>query len=150
MIVFMKILIQRVTHAHVEVEGKIVGSIGPGALVFIGTTHADTDAQAIWLANKLIKLRMFEDDQGKINKSLLECNADVLVVSQFTLYADCSAGRRPSFIQAGQPDLAKILYETFIAEVRKEITKVEAGIFGASMKVSLLNDGPFTLMIERL
>lgn len=146
----MKILIQRVTHAHVEVDGKIVGAIGPGALVFIGVTHGDTVAQAEWLANKLINLRMFEDEQGKINQSLLERKGKALVVSQFTLYADCSEGRRPSFTQAAQPELAKFLYENFIEAVRKGGIDVESGLFGAEMKVSLLNDGPVTLLLERL
>lgn len=145
----MKILIQRVSHAQVEVEGTIVGAIGPGALVFIGVTHGDTATQAAWLANKLIHLRMFEDAQGKINQSLLEHKGKVLVVSQFTLYADCSTGRRPSFTQAAQPELAKQLYEQFVEEVRKGGVLVETGLFGAEMKVSLLNDGPFTLLLER-
>lgn len=145
----MKILIQRVSHAHVEVEGTIVGAIGPGALVFIGVTHSDTITQAAWLANKLVHLRMFEDVNGKINQSLLDHQGKVLVISQFTLYADCSDGRRPSFTQAAQPELAKQLYEHFIEEVRKGGILVEMGVFGAEMKVSLLNDGPVTLMIER-
>ena len=146
---FMKILIQRVSHANVEVEGQTVGAIGPGILVFIGVTHGDTESQACWLANKLINLRMFEDDQGKINRSLLECSGEALVVSQFTLYADCSTGRRPSFTQAAPPDLAKHLYEKFVEEVRKGDVTVQTGVFGAEMKVSLLNDGPVTLMLER-
>ncbi|MFI5342744.1 MAG: D-aminoacyl-tRNA deacylase [Chlamydiales bacterium] len=145
----MKILIQRVSHAHVEVEGTIVGAIGLGALVFIGVTHGDTVTQAAWLAHKLIHLRMFEDTHGKINQSLLEHKGKVLVVSQFTLYADCSAGRRPSFTQAAQPELAKQLYEQFVEEVRKGGVLVETGVFGAEMKVSLLNDGPVTLILER-
>lgn len=146
----MKILIQRVTHAKVEVEGTTVGAIGSGALVFIGVTHSDTITQVSWLANKLINLRMFEDAQGKINRSLLENNGEVLVVSQFTLYADCTAGRRPSFIQAAQPELAEHLYEKFVEEVRKGGISVETGVFGAEMKVSLVNDGPVTLILERL
>ena len=146
----MKILIQRVSHAHVEVEGSIVGAIGPGALVFIGVTHGDTITQAAWLANKLIHLRMFEDAHGKINQSLLEHKGKVLFVSQFTLYADCSEGRRPSFTKAAQPQLAKQLYEQFVEEVRKGGILVETGVFGAEMKVSLLNDGPVTLILERL
>lgn len=146
----MKILIQRVSHAHVEVEGKSVGAIGPGVLVFIGVTHGDTPSQAAWLANKLINLRMFGDAQGKINQSLLECKGEALVVSQFTLYADCSEGRRPSFTQAALPELAKHLCETFVEEVRKGGIVVKTGIFGAKMKVSLLNDGPVTFLLERL
>lgn len=145
----MKLVIQRVAYAKVEVHGQCVGAIGPGALVFIGVTHADTKTQAIWLANKLINLRMFEDEQGKINQSLLECKGQVLVVSQFTLYADCSDGRRPSFTQAAQPELAKQLYDFFVEEVRKGGVSVETGVFGAEMQVLLLNDGPVTLILER-
>lgn len=146
----MKIVIQRVSHAQVEVEGKIVGSIGPGVLVFIGVTHDDTAVQAAWLANKLINLRMFEDAHGKINQSLLECKGEALVVSQFTLYADFSGGRRPSFTQAAQPELAKNLCEKFVEEMHNGGVKVQKGIFGAEMKVSLLNDGPVTFILERL
>lgn len=145
----MKILIQRVKHAHVQVEDKTVGFIGVGALVFIGITHKDTITQATWLANKLINLRMFEDAHGKTNQSLLERKGEVLVISQFTLYADCSTGRRPSFTQAAPPELAKQLCETFVQEVRQGGLSVQTGVFGAEMQVSLLNDGPFTLMIER-
>lgn len=145
----MKIVVQRVSHAKVEVEGKTVGAIGPGVVVLIGVAHGDTINQAIWLANKLINLRIFEDDQGKINKSLLECNGQALIISQFTLYADCSGGRRPSFTQAAQPQLAEQLCENFKEEVQKGGIKVQSGIFGASMKVSLLNDGPFTIILER-
>ncbi len=145
----MKILIQRVAHASVEVEGKIVGSIGFGALVFLGVTHSDTKLQVSWLANKFVNLRMFEDDQGKINKSILECNGEALIISQFTLYGDCTEGRRPSFTKAAKPELAKELYDSFVEEVRKAGIAVETGIFGAEMKVSLLNHGPVTLMLER-
>ena len=145
----MKIVIQRVSNAEVKVEGEVVGSIGPGVVVFIGITHGDTMHQAIWLANKLINLRIFEDNQGKINKSLFECNGQALVISQFTLYADCAGGRRPSFTQAAQPELAEQLCKKFIEEVQKGGVKVQSGIFGADMKVSLLNDGPFTIILER-
>ena len=145
----MKILIQRVSHASVEVDKKIVGKIGPGVLVFIGITHTDTMEQVKWLANKLVNLRMFEDDQGKINQSLIEKKGSVLIISQFTLYADCSDGRRPSFTKAAPPEIAQPLYKEFALEVGKFGIPVETGIFGADMKVSLLNDGPVTLMIER-
>jgi len=145
----MKIVIQRVSHAQVEVEGNTVGAIGPGVVVFIGITHGDTVHQAFWLANKVINLRIFEDAQGKINQSLLECNGQALIISQFTLYADFSGGRRPSFTQAAQPELAKQLCEKFLEEVQKSGVKVQSGIFGAKMKVSLLNDGPVTLILER-
>ena len=145
----MKILIQRVSHAKVEVENKTVGKIGEGILVFLGITHNDTAVQARWLANKLINLRIFEDDQGKINRSLIDLNASALIISQFTLYGDCSDGRRPSFTQAAPPEIAKPLYEQFINEVRQGGISVETGIFGAQMKVSLQNDGPVTLLLER-
>lgn len=145
----MKILIQRVLEASVEVEGAIVGSIGPGLLVFVGVAHTDTIEQAKWLAQKLVHLRMFDDEEGKTNRSLLDKKGAVLVVSQFTLYADCSEGRRPSFIQAAAPEPAMMLYEKFVEEVRKEGVPVETGVFGAMMKVSLVNDGPFTLIVER-
>lgn len=145
----MKILIQRVSRAHVEVEGKVVGSIDTGALVFVGVTHSDTIAQAAWLANKFVNLRMFEDANGKINQSILEKQGKALVISQFTLYADCSEGRRPSFTQAAAPELAKQLYEKFVEEVRQRGIVAETGIFGAEMKVSLINEGPVTLLLER-
>ena len=145
----MKALIQRVTHAKVEVDGKVVGMIGEGALVFVGITHSDTTAQAAWLANKLIHLRIFEDTQGKINQSLIDRKGSALVISQFTLYADCHDGRRPSFTQAAPPEVANPLYEQFVKEIRQGGISVETGIFGAEMKVSLLNDGPFTLLLER-
>jgi D-tyrosyl-tRNA(Tyr) deacylase len=145
----MKILIQRVAHAKVEVEAKTVGIIGEGVLVFVGITHNDTIAQATWLANKLIHLRIFEDDQGKINQSLVERKGSALIISQFTLYADCNDGRRPSFTQAAPPEIARSLYEQFVKEVHRKGILVETGVFGAEMKVSLLNDGPVTLLIER-
>jgi D-tyrosyl-tRNA(Tyr) deacylase len=145
----MRLLVQRVIQASVEVEGKIVGNIGAGALVFFGVTHNDTVKEAVWLANKLVNLRVFEDAQGKMNQSLLDQEGSVLIVSQFTLYADCREGRRPDFIQSASPAIAIPLYEQFIAEVRKSGLIAETGIFGAKMKVSLVNDGPVTMMIER-
>lgn len=145
----MKILIQRVAHAKVDVDGKTVGMIGEGLLVFVGITHSDTKAQAAWLANKLINLRIFEDAQGKINQSLIDRKGAALIISQFTLYADCSEGRRPSFTQAAPPEIAKPLYEQFVKEVQQGGVAVETGVFGAEMKVSLLNDGPVTLLLER-
>lgn len=145
----MKVLIQRVSHAKVEVDSKPVGMIGKGILVFVGITHDDTIAQAIWLANKLINLRIFEDPQGKLNQSLIDQKGSALIISQFTLYADCNDGRRPSFIQAAPPTVAKPLYEQFVREVQKGGILVETGIFGAPMQVSLLNDGPLTFLLER-
>jgi D-tyrosyl-tRNA(Tyr) deacylase len=145
----MKVLIQRVAHAKVEVDNKTVGLIEKGVLVFVGITHNDTIAQVVWLANKLIHLRIFEDNQGKLNQSLIDHKGSALIISQFTLYGDCCSGRRPSFVQAASPEIAKPLYEQFIQEVRQGGIAVETGIFGAEMKVSLLNDGPVTLLLER-
>lgn len=145
----MKILIQRVSHASVEVDKKIIGKIGAGVLVFVGITHGDTHAESSWLANKLIHLRLFEDAQGKMNQSLIDQKGSALIISQFTLYADCTGGRRPSFTQAALPEIANPLYEHFVEEVRKGGIPVETGAFGAEMKVSLLNDGPVTLILER-
>jgi D-tyrosyl-tRNA(Tyr) deacylase len=145
----MKILIQRVTQANVEVDSKIVGTIDAGVVVFVGITHKDTRAQAVWLANKLINLRIFEDELGKFNCSLIDRKGAALIISQFTLYGNCSNGLRPSFTQAAPPEMAKQLYEQFIDEVRKGSIAVETGIFGGKMKVSLVNDGPVTLMLER-
>lgn len=145
----MKIVVQRVTNAKVDVEGKTVGKIDQGVLVLIGAVHGDTDAEAVWLAQKLAHLRIFEDEQGKMNKSLIDMQGEALVVSQFTLYADCSTGRRPSFTQAAKPEIAEGLCQKFIQELTKSGIKVQSGIFGAYMQVSLLNDGPVTLILER-
>lgn len=145
----MKILIQRVSEAKVEIDCKIVGKIEEGVLVFLGITHKDTQAEATWLAKKLVNLRIFEDDQGKINRSLIDRKGSALIISQFTLYADCNEGRRPSFTQAAAPDMAKSLYEYFVSEVKQNGINVETGEFGAEMKVFLLNDGPFTVLLER-
>lgn len=145
----MKILIQRVTEAKVTVNGNSVGAIGSGLLVLVGVTHDDTPAQSSWLANKLINLRIFEDEAGKMNKSLIDTKGSALIISQFTLYGDCYEGRRPSFIRAARPEVAKPLYEHFCGEVRAGGVAVATGIFGAEMKVGLVNDGPVTLMIER-
>lgn len=145
----MKLLIQRVEKASVKVDSRIVSAINHGVVVFIGVTHTDTNENSAWLANKLVHLRIFEDDEGKFNRSLLDIKGSALIISQFTLYGDCEAGRRPSFTQAAAPDFANQLYEHFIEEVRKKGVTVETGIFAAKMKVSLINDGPVTLMIER-
>ena len=145
----MKILVQRVLSACVEVEEKKVGSIDLGALVFVGITHGDTKENAIWLASKFVNLRMFSDEQDKLNLSLLDKKGSALIVSQFTLYGDCMEGRRPSFTKAAPPDLAQHIYEEFIKEARRLGIHVETGIFGAKMNVSLVNDGPMTLLIEK-
>ncbi len=145
----MKILVQRVAHANVVANGQTTGSIGPGVLVFVGITHKDTVEEGKWLAGKLINLRIFEDNEGKLNESLLDKKGGALIVSQFTLYGDCANGRRPSFTEAARPEVAKELYEAFIEEVKKGGVPVQTGVFGAEMKVSLLNDGPVTLLIQR-
>lgn len=144
----MKLVIQRVNHASVAVEGKMVGSIGHGFLVFIGVGEEDTREEADKYIKKLLGLRIFQDENGKTNLSLKDVNGELLLVSQFTLYADCSHGNRPSFTNAGGPELAKKLYEYMIAECRKQVPVVQTGEFGADMKVSLENDGPFTIVLE--
>lgn len=145
----MKFVVQRVKSAKVEVEDKVVGKINNGFLVLIGVTHTDNKEIADYLVKKLVNLRIFEDDKGKMNLSLKDVNASLLLVSQFTLYADCSAGNRPSFIEAAKPDFANELYEYIISECKKKIDIVETGIFGADMKVSLINDGPVTIILEK-
>ncbi len=146
----MKLVIQRVKHAKVEVENEIVGKIGQGFLVLLGVGPEDTKETANYLVQKLIKLRVFEDENGKMNLALKDINGELLVVSQFTLYADCTSGNRPSFTNAAKPDKANELYEYFIEQCKKENVKVEHGIFGADMKVELLNDGPVTIILEKL
>jgi D-tyrosyl-tRNA(Tyr) deacylase len=144
----LRLVIQRVSHAKVEVENKTVGEIGKGALVFFAAHKDDVEDQVGWLANKLINLRMFADEEGKMNLSLLDTNAEVLIVSQFTLYSDCKEGRRPSFTQSADPIIAKKLYNNFIFEVKNKIKKVDSGIFAADMQVHLINDGPVTFIID--
>lgn len=144
----MKMLIQRVNKASVTVDEQITGSIDKGFLVFLGVGRDDTKEQADKLVKKMTGLRIFADDEDKINLSLNDIGGEVLIVSQFTLYADCKKGFRPSFVNAGSPDVAEELYEYVIAETKKVIPKVEKGIFGADMQVSLVNDGPFTVMLE--
>ena len=144
----MKLVIQRVKNAKVEVEGNIVGKIGKGFLVLVGITHTDTKKEADYLVKKLCKLRIFEDENGKMNLGLKDVGGELLIISQFTLYADCRKGNRPSFIQAGKPDMANNLYEYIIAECKNKISNVQHGIFGADMKVSLINDGPFTIILD--
>lgn len=145
----MKIVIQRVTNAQVEVEKKVVGKIGKGFLVLLGVTHEDTKENADYLVKKLCKLRVFSDENDKMNLSLKDVNGELLIVSQFTLYANCKDGNRPSFVEAAKPEQANELYEYFCDECEKNDIKVEKGIFGADMKVSLLNDGPVTIVIEK-
>lgn len=144
----MKLLIQRVNEASVTVEEKPVGKIGRGLLVFIGVSDADTITTADKFIKKLINLRIFEDEDGKTNLSLKNVSGELLLVSQFTLYADCKKGNRPSFTRAGAPDQAKALYDYMVDQCRKEIPVVETGIFGAKMEVALINDGPFTVLLD--
>ena len=145
----MKLVVQRVKNAQVEVDGSVVGKIGKGFLVLLGVTHEDTKEQADYLVKKLCKLRVFTDENGKMNLGLKEVNGELLIISQFTLYADCTGGNRPSFIQAAKPDQANEIYEYFCAECEKNGINVQKGIFGADMKVNLLNDGPVTIILEK-
>ncbi len=145
----MKLVIQRVRNAKVDVDGKTVGSIEKGFLVLLGVTHTDTKETADYLVKKLCKLRVFEDENGKMNLSIKDVRGQLLIVSQFTLYADCSGGNRPSFVNAAKPDLANELYEYFCEKCKEEQIEVQKGIFGADMKVSLLNDGPVTIILEK-
>lgn len=144
----MKAVIQRVKHACVAVDGEVVGKINQGFLVLLGVTHTDTEKEAEWLSKKITDLRVFNDSDEKMNLGLKDVNGELLVISQFTLYGNCIKGRRPSFIDAAKPDLADDLYNFFIKRCNDLGIKTESGIFGADMKVELLNDGPVTLIID--
>ena len=144
----MRFVIQRVSHASVTVEDRTVGEIGKGFLVLIGAEETDTEQIADKMVKKMAGLRIFQDTEGKTNLSLGDVNGGLLLVSQFTLYADCKKGNRPSFIRAGNPEMAESLYEHIILESRKYVEHVESGMFGADMKVELLNDGPFTILLD--
>ena len=144
----MKFVIQRVKQASCTVDGTITGEIKKGFCVFIGVSNEDTKEIADKMIKKLIGMRIFEDENGKTNLALKDVNGSLLLISQFTLYADCKKGNRPSFINAGNPELANNLYEYIIKECKKEIPIVEKGIFGADMKISLINDGPFTIVLD--
>lgn len=144
----MKFVIQRVKQAKVDVDGCIVGQIEKGFMVLIGICQSDTTEIADKMIKKLINMRIFEDENGKTNLSLADVNGQLLLISQFTLYADCKKGNRPSFINAGAPDMANSLYEYIVAECGKSIPNVQKGIFGAHMEVSLINDGPFTIVLD--
>ncbi len=145
----MKFVIQRVKNAKVDVNKKTVGSIQKGFLVLIGIKETDTKLEADYLIKKLINLRIFEDENEKMNLSIKDVNGELLLVSQFTLYGDCSNGNRPSFTQAAKPQKANELYEYIIKGCKKEIPNVQTGIFGADMQINLLNDGPVTIIIEK-
>lgn len=144
----MRVVVQRVSEARVEVDGAVIGSIGCGLVVLVGVGQGDTEAEADYLAAKVVGLRVFPDDSDKMNRSVADCGGALLVVSQFTLYGDCRKGRRPSFDGAAAPDQAKRLYEYFVARVRAAGLRVETGIFQASMALHLVNDGPVTLILD--
>lgn len=146
----MKLVVQRVKNSNVVVEGKVIGEIGQGFMVLIGVAPTDTKEIADFLVQKLIRLRVFEDENQKMNLSIQDINGELLLISQFTLYADCNHGNRPSFIGAAGPDMANELYEYFVEECKKQnIKKVATGEFGADMQVSLQNDGPVTIILEK-
>ena len=144
----MRFVIQRVAHASVSADGRVLGKIGRGLMVLIGVSDEDTKDPADKMVRKMLALRIFEDENGKTNLNLQTVNGGLLLISQFTLYADCRKGNRPSFIHAGEPDMACRLYEYILAECRKQAPVVEQGEFGADMKVELLNDGPFTIVLD--
>ena len=145
----MKLVIQRVKNASVEVDEKLVGNIKKGFLVLLGVGPEDTKESVNYLVEKLIKLRVFEDEHQKMNLSIKDINGELLIVSQFTLYADCTKGNRPSFANAAKPEIANELYEYFIGQCKNQNIHVEHGIFGSDMQVSLLNDGPVTIILEK-
>ena len=144
----MKVLVQRVLSSSVEVDNKIVGQINKGLMLLVGFTDSDTDKEIDYMVDKIINLRIFDDENGVMNKSLIDVNGSILSISQFTLYADTRKGRRPSYIKALSGDKAILLYDKFNNKLKEENIKVETGIFGADMKVSLVNDGPFTIVLD--
>ncbi len=145
----MRALVQRVSRGRVVVDDAVVGEIGRGFVVLVGITHEDGEAEADWIANKLVGLRLFEDNDGKMNASLTDVGGALLLVSQFTLYGDARKGRRPSFSQAARPSHAEPLFEYFVSQCRARGVEVQTGVFGAMMQVDIHNDGPVTLMLER-
>ena len=144
----MKFVIQRVSEASVKVEGEVIGQIGKGFMVLIGVGQEDTKEIADKMIEKVARLRIFEDENGKTNLSLADVGGEMLLISQFTLYANCKKGYRPSFIESGAPDMASDMYEYIIAKCKEQVPVVERGQFGADMKVSLVNDGPFTIVLD--
>ena len=144
----MRALVQRVSHASVTIDGEVHGKIGQGFLVLLGITDGDTEDDAVYLADKTVKMRVFTDENDKMNRSLADVGGGLLIVSQFTLYGDCRKGNRPSFVKAAPPAQAEALYEYCKAYCKKTVPVVESGIFGADMAVSLCNDGPFTIVLD--
>ena len=144
----MRIVLQRVTRASVTVDGRITGEIGPGLVVFVAVAREDSTGTTAAMAEKIVNLRIFNDEQGKMNRSLLDTGGAILAVSQFTLYADARGGRRPSFVLAAPPELGKALYEEFVAALRALGVRVETGVFQAHMSVDLVNDGPVTILVD--
>ena len=146
----MKLVVQRVKKANVVVNNEVIGEIGQGYMVLLGVAPEDTKQTADFLVQKLVKLRVFEDENNKMNLSIMDVKGELLIISQFTLYADCTQGNRPSFVNAAKPELANELYEYFIEECKKQnIKKVATGKFGADMQVTLQNDGPVTIILEK-
>ncbi len=145
----MRVVIQRVSQASVTVAGRVIGSIGRGFVVLVGFTHGDAEEHLTWMAGKIIGLRLFADDEGRMNRSLDEVGGTLLIVSQFTLYGDARKGRRPSFLDAAAPEEAEALYNQFLEVLRSRGVTLESGEFGAMMDVALVNDGPVTLLLER-
>ena len=145
----MRVLVQRVSRGEVRVAGQLVGRVDRGFVLLVGFTHSDTDVQLEWMADKVVGLRVFGDDEDKMNRSIGDVGGAMLVVSQFTLYGDAVKGRRPSFVDAARPEQAIPLYERFVAMLRDRGVRTETGEFGASMEVELVNDGPVTLWLER-
>jgi D-aminoacyl-tRNA deacylase len=144
----MRVVLQRVQSASVTIEREVVGQIGQGLLILLGIQQADTESSIAWMLEKILNLRIFEDENGKMNRSLLDINGSVLIVSQFTLYADCRKGRRPSFVESASPIIAEPLYEKFILAFKNSGVIVQTGRFGADMKVDLCNDGPVTIILD--
>ncbi len=145
----MRVLLQRVQQASVRVNGETIGAIGPGLLLLVGIRNGDTETEARWLAEKCIHLRIFSDEAGRFNRSLLDVRGEILAVSQFTLYGDARRGRRPGFTDAAPPEISEPLYERFVSYLRESGLRTETGRFGAHMQVHLVNDGPVTLLLER-
>ena len=144
----MRVVIQKVKYSKVSVDEKIVGEISKGFMILLGVTHTDTEKEINWIANKIKDLRIFEDENNKMNLSLKDVNGEVLIISQFTLYANCIKGRRPGFTDAARPEMAESIYEKFIQKFKDFGIPTQCGIFGADMKVELLNDGPVTIILD--